>query len=68
MEQKLVWTACDQHDQMIEAIEKREPATIVEITLEHWSLSRDRIEKYVRPDPLPMELDLDLAKDESRAV
>ena len=68
MEHKLVWTACDQHDQMIEAIEKREPATIVELTLEHWSLSRDRIEKFVRPDPLPMKLDLDLAKDESRAI
>ncbi len=55
-ERLLVWKACDQHDAMIEAIEKGEPATIVELTLEHWSLSRDEIEKYARPDPLDINL------------
>jgi len=51
-----VWKACDQHDAMIEAIEAGEPATIVELTLEHWSLSRVEIEKYARPDPLDINL------------
>ena len=51
-----VWKARDQHDAMIEAIENGEPATIVELTLEHWSLSRDEIEKYARPDPLDINL------------
>ncbi|MEM8649703.1 MAG: GntR family transcriptional regulator [Pseudomonadota bacterium] len=55
-ERLLVWEACDQHDQMIEAIEKADPATIVELTMEHWELSRGRIEKFVRPDPLDMDL------------
>ncbi|MEM9277361.1 MAG: GntR family transcriptional regulator [Pseudomonadota bacterium] len=55
-ERMLVWEACDQHDGMIEAIEKSDPAAIVDLTLEHWALSRDRIEKFARPDPLDIDL------------
>jgi len=47
--------ACDQHDQMIEAIENRSPAVSVELTLQHWELSRNEIDKYVLPDPLPID-------------
>lgn len=67
-EEQLIWTACDQHDRMIEAIEKSEPALVVELTMEHWSLSRDRMEKYVRPDPLPADLDMDLSEDKKHAL
>ncbi len=67
-EQQLIWTACDQHDQIIEAIEKREPAMVVELTREHWALSRDRIEKYVRPDPLPNDLDVDTPESKKHAI
>ncbi|EFL88468.1 GntR family transcriptional regulator [Ahrensia sp. R2A130] len=49
--------ASDQHDAMIEAIEQREPGRAVEVTLEHWSLSRDLMETYVRPDPLNFQLE-----------
>lgn len=45
------------HDLMIEAIENRAAAEIVKLTLEHWELSRDRMEQFVRPDPLPMNTD-----------
>ena len=55
-ERLLVWEACDQHDNMIEAIEKDDAAAIVQLTIEHWELSRDRIEKFVRPDPLDMDI------------
>lgn len=55
-ERLLVWKACDQHDGMIEAIENSDPGKIVQLTLEHWELSRDRIEKFVRPDPLDTDL------------
>ena len=55
-ERLLVWEACDQHDSMIEAIEKSDAAAIVQLTIEHWELSRDRIEKFVRPDPLDMDI------------
>jgi len=54
-EQKRIATACDQHDDMIDAIEAREPTRAVELTLDHWALSRDRMEVYVRPDPLPLD-------------
>jgi DNA-binding GntR family transcriptional regulator len=57
-ERLLVWEACDQHDGMIEAIEKKDPTAIVQLTIEHWELSRDRIEKFVRPDPLDMDIGL----------
>ena len=51
---------------MIEAIEKREPARIVQLTLDHWALSRDHIEKYVRPDPLDISLDVGLENESKR--
>lgn len=53
-EADLVRTAADQHDAMIEAIEAAEPARAVALTLAHWDLSRDRIDRFVRADPLPM--------------
>ena len=28
----------------------------VDVTLEHWALSRDHMEMFVRPDPLPIDL------------
>ncbi len=45
--------AAHHHDLLIDAIEQRSPEEAVEITLDHWALSRDEIERYVWPDPLP---------------
>ncbi|WP_299026105.1 GntR family transcriptional regulator [uncultured Sulfitobacter sp.] len=58
--------AIDQHDAMISAIEAREPSLAIDLTLQHWDLSRDQIENYVRPDPLP--LDVISMKDHKNAV
>lgn len=58
--------AIDQHDAMISAIEAQETALVIDQTLQHWDLSRDQIEKYVRPDPLP--LDVLSMKDHRNAV
>lgn len=55
-ESALVRTASEQHDALIAAIEAREPALAVELTLRHWDLSRDRLERFVRPDPLPLDV------------
>ena len=55
-ESVLVRKACEQHDGMIAAIEAREPAQVVDLTLQHWDLSRDRLERFVRPDPLPLDV------------
>lgn len=56
----------DQHDAMIAAIEACEPSLAIDLTLKHWDLSRDQMEKYVRPDPLP--LDVISMKDRHHAV
>lgn len=48
--------AAQQHDAMIAAIEAGEGDVAVELTLEHWDLSRDRLERFVRPDPLPLDV------------
>lgn len=48
----LVDQAVADHDAMIAAIEAGAAARAVDITLSHWALSRDRMERFVRPDPL----------------
>lgn len=45
--------AAHQHDLLIDVIERQAAEEAVEITLDHWALSRDEIERYVWPDPLP---------------
>lgn len=62
----LVLTAIEQHDAMIAAIEGREGALAIDLTLQHWDLSRDRMERFVRPDPLPV--DVVSLKDRRNAV
>ena len=55
-ERLMIWDACDQHDAMIAAIEENDGEKIVALTMEHWELSRNRMEKYARPDPLKFDL------------
>lgn len=55
-ERALVIRATEQHQAMVDAIAARDVDTVVAVTLAHWDLSRDRIERYVRPDPLPVEM------------
>lgn len=66
VESMAILKASQQHDAMITAIEAREAAIVVGITLEHWDLSRGRLERFVHPDPLP--LDLSPPKEASHAV
>ena len=65
-ESVLVVKAVEQHDAMIAAIEAFEPALTMDLTLQHWDLSRDRLERFVRPDPLPV--DVISLKDHRNAV
>lgn len=65
-ETALVSKAVSQHDSMISAIEARDPALAMDLTLQHWDLSRDRMERFVRPDPLP--IDVVSLKDRRNAV
>lgn len=45
--------AADQHDAMIEAIANHSASDAVDLTLQHWELSRGRMQEFVSPDPLP---------------
>ena len=65
-EKVLILKAVEQHDAMIAAIEAREPSLAIDLTLQHWDLSRDRMERFVRPDPLPV--DVIALKDHRNAV
>ena len=55
-EELLITKASDQHDAMISAIEAGEGALAIDLTLQHWDLSRDQMERFVRPDPLPVDV------------
>lgn len=48
--------AADQHDQFIALIEAGDAEGVVALTLDHWALSRDHMERYIRPDPLPIDM------------
>ncbi|WP_300034816.1 GntR family transcriptional regulator [uncultured Roseobacter sp.] len=64
-EASLVTRASEQHDALICAIDARDGDLAIELTLQHWDLSRDSIERFVRPDPLPVDL---VARKEKDAV
>ncbi len=59
--------AAEQHDAMIDAFRRNDPASAVKLTLEHWELSRTQMEQFVKPDPLPFELGED-SLEQSHAV
>ena len=41
---------------MISAIDAQDAGLAIDLTLQHWDLSRDRMERFVRPDPLPVDV------------
>lgn len=65
-ESRLVDQARAQHDAMIAALEAQDTHQMVELTLHHWDLSRDRLNRFVRPDPLP--LDVHSLQERSHAI
>ncbi len=48
--------ARDHHEQFIEAIEQKNSEKAKQLALDHWDLSRDHIEMFVRADPLKIDL------------
>ena len=46
----------DQHDQIIAAIEQGDSSLAGRLAIEHWALSRDRIEEFVMPAGLDLAL------------
>ena len=51
-----VAAAVAQHDEMIAAFAARDAERAVDLTIDHWNLSRDRLERFVSPDPLPIDV------------
>lgn len=48
--------ATGHHDAMIQCIRDNDAEGMVELIREHWALSREHMEMFVRPDPLPLEM------------
>jgi DNA-binding GntR family transcriptional regulator len=51
-----MYSALEHHDEMISAIEAGDSQRIVDLIVDHWELSRDLIEYFVKPDPLAYEM------------
>ncbi len=56
MQERLA-TASAHHDGFIAAIEAGDAQRAVALAHAHWALSRDQLELFVRPDPLPFDMD-----------
>ena len=54
--EKRMFSALEHHDEMIAAIEKGDCQRVVDLIVEHWELSRDLIEYFVKPDPLAYDM------------
>lgn len=48
--------AISHHDAMIQCIKQGNAEGMVGLIREHWELSREHMEMFVRPDPLPLEM------------
>jgi DNA-binding GntR family transcriptional regulator len=53
---KRMYSALEHHDEMIDAIGSGDEQRVVDLIVEHWELSRDLIEYFVKPDPLAFEM------------
>jgi DNA-binding GntR family transcriptional regulator len=51
-----MFSALAHHDEMIAAIEAGDGQRCVELIVEHWELSRDLLDYFVKPDPLAFEM------------
>ncbi|CAM3779704.1 HTH-type transcriptional repressor RspR [Pseudomonas reidholzensis] len=50
--------ACEQHDQMIAAIERRDPQSAGQLVREHFELSRRRMAEYAAPQGLEVPIEM----------
>jgi DNA-binding GntR family transcriptional regulator len=47
--------SCQHHDEIIQAIARRDEAAVVRLTFEHWELSRGHMEMFIAPNRLTSE-------------
>ena len=51
-----MYSALQHHDDMITALEAGDSQAVVDLIVEHWELSRDLLEYFVKPDPLAYDM------------
>ncbi|MGC6517462.1 MAG: GntR family transcriptional regulator [Candidatus Puniceispirillaceae bacterium] len=51
--------ACDHHDQFIDIFASHDEEAAVALTMAHWALSREKMDEFIRPAPL--EIDIEMA-------
>lgn len=56
-------TACRQHDEIIDAIEAKDPDRASDLAIAHWNLSKNQIEKFVLPNGLDERLAAETRRD-----
>ena len=55
---KRMYSALGQHDEMIVAIEAGDSQRVVALIVEHWELSHDLLEYFIKPDPLSFDMEV----------
>ena len=50
--------ACNHHDQFIEIFASHDEEAAVSLTMEHWALSRKKMDEFIRPDPLDIDIEM----------
>lgn len=50
--------ACDHHDQFIEIFASHDEEAAVELTMAHWELSRAKMDEFIHPNPLALDIEM----------
>ena len=50
--------ACAHHDQFIEIFASHDEEAAVNLTMAHWALSRKKMDEFIRPDPLDINVEM----------
>ncbi len=50
--------ACDHHDQFIDIFASHDEEAAVELTMAHWELSRAKMDEFIHPNPLALDIEM----------
>ena len=50
--------ACKHHDEFIDIFASHDEEAAVELTLAHWALSRKKMDEFIRPDSLAIDIEM----------
>ncbi|SFE32374.1 GntR family transcriptional regulator [Roseivivax sediminis] len=55
-DRKQLKRAAAQHDELVQALAARDGVSAAALALQHWDLTREGLDRAMRPDPLPADL------------